>query len=205
MTDTIGKWAAGSSYGPVLSQTDLYLLNCELQLNPILTNSNDAFQLIFNISTGQTVGFNSEQRDRDLPFTAKDEPATLPRVTELVVITDLSPWCTIVKNPTGVTLNDFCSTIWKEYTENFVSDAEFNSLPPRLQQHVQRYASNSQGQTQGWGAYYTPAAVPNRYRRVDWLRDKVYFEKLLRKDNYAVHRLGFSAPNIFVMTLNAFF
>lgn len=37
----------------------------------------------------------------------------------------------------------------------------------------------------------------------DWLRDKVFFEKLVRKDSYAKARLGFSAPNIFVMLLNS--
>ena len=35
----------------------------------------------------------------------------------------------------------------------------------------------------------------------DWLRDKVYFEKLLKRDSYAKARLGFTAPNIFVMVL----
>lgn len=63
---------------------------------------------------GSTGGFNAEARDRDIPFTAKDEPATLPRVTELIIITELSPWCTIIRNERGVTMSDVCSTIWKE-------------------------------------------------------------------------------------------
>jgi len=63
---------------------------------------------------GQTGGFNPDQRDRDLPFTAKDEPATLPRVSELVIITEISPWCTIVRNERGVTMSDLCTAIWKE-------------------------------------------------------------------------------------------
>lgn len=69
MADTIGKWSPGSSCkllrfgcvkslsekqtdGPVLSQTDLYLLNTDLEINPILTNSNAGFQLLFNLNTG---------------------------------------------------------------------------------------------------------------------------------------------------------
>lgn len=63
---------------------------------------------------GSTGGFNNEARDRDIPFTAKDEPATLPRVTDLIIITELSPWCTIVHNDRGVTTGDVCGTIWKE-------------------------------------------------------------------------------------------
>ena len=133
MAETISKWSAGSSCsspypciptrdltclslwtdGPVLSQTDLYLLNPELEINPILTASS-SFQLQFNIATGAAGGFNPDVRDRELPFAPKDEPATLPRVSELILITELSPWCTIVKNPQGVTLNDVCQAVWKE-------------------------------------------------------------------------------------------
>ena len=63
---------------------------------------------------GQTTGFNASARDRDLPFTSKDEPATLPRVSEIIIISEYTPWCTIVKNPAGVTMNDICTNIWKE-------------------------------------------------------------------------------------------
>ncbi|KAH7928141.1 hypothetical protein BV22DRAFT_1030959 [Leucogyrophana mollusca] len=204
MGDTVGRWAAGSAYGPVLSQTDLYLLNTELQLNPILQGSNPAFHLIFNLLDGSTGGFNPEARDRDLPFTAKDEPATLPRVTDLIVITELSPWCTVIHNDRGVTMSDVCGHIWKDYTENHVTEAEFNSLPPRLQEQVKRASSHNSMSAQGWNPYYggTPPTT-NRYKRVDWLRDKTYFEGLHKKDAYSVARLGFKAPNIFVMSLTS--
>jgi len=195
----VNKWSAGMSYGPVLSQTDLYLLNTELQLNPILLGTSGGFHLLFNLVTGSTGGFNAEARDRDIPFTAKDEPATLPRVTELIIITELSPWCTIIRNERGVTMSDVCSTIWKEYTENYITEAEYNCLPARLQEQVKRVSQNNQT-TGGWGMYYgTPA--PNRYKRVDWLRDKIFFDGLQKKDTYAAARLGFKAPNIFVMSL----
>ena len=36
----------------------------------------------------------------------------------------------------------------------------------------------------------------------DWLRERVFFDKLSRKDGYAKIRLGFSAPNVFVLTLS---
>ena len=39
----------------------------------------------------------------------------MPRVEELIIITELSPWCTIIKNPQGVTLGDVCQTLFKEY------------------------------------------------------------------------------------------
>jgi hypothetical protein len=98
----------------VLAQTDLYLLGSEVSLNPILTVTHPNFHLVFNLQTGQTGGYSLDNRDRDLPFSQKDEPATLPRVQQLIIISDLSPWCTIVKNEKGVTLGDVCQQIWKE-------------------------------------------------------------------------------------------
>lgn len=44
----------------------------------------------------------------------KDEPATLPRVTQIILISRFSPWCTIIKKDTGVTIGDICSAIYKE-------------------------------------------------------------------------------------------
>jgi hypothetical protein len=38
---------------------------------------------------------------------------------------------------------------------------------------------------------------------LDWLRERVFFEGLRKRDTYAVSRLGFKAPNIFVMDLVA--
>lgn len=200
MADTIGKWAPGSCYGPVLTQTDLYLLGTELELNPILANTSESFQLIFNLSTGQTGGYNHEARDRDSPFTAKEEPATMPRVEELIIITEHSPWCTIVKNPQGVTLGDICGTLYKEYGEKMVTEKEFDSLPARLQEQVRRYAASSANQS--WQQYYSPQPAPTQFRRVDWLRERVFFDKLIRKDGYSKARLGYAAPNIFVLSLS---
>jgi hypothetical protein len=104
-----------------------------------------------------------------------------------------------VKNERGVTMSDVCSTIWKDYTENHVTEAEFAALPARLQEQVKRTAAHN-GQ-RDWNMYYTPAPTTNRYRRVDWLRERVYFEGLTKKDQYTISRLGFKAPNIFVMQL----
>ncbi|CDO71897.1 hypothetical protein BN946_scf184940.g44 [Trametes cinnabarina] len=190
--------------GPVLSQTDLYLLNAELELNPILKNESNAFQLIFNLSSGQSSGYNPETRDRDIPFTQKDEPATLPRVEELIIITECSPWCTIVKNPQGVTLGDVITTLFKEYSEKMVTDKEFESLPPRQQEQLRRYAASA-ASTGNWGQYYSPApAAPTAYRRADWLREKVFFDRLTQNRSYSQQRLGYYAPNIFVLALSTY-
>lgn len=55
------------------------------------------------------------------------------------------------------------------YTENDITEVEFNKLNPRSQDQLRRSAAAnqqaSQPQTQPWG-YYTPAAMPERLRRV---------------------------------------
>lgn len=206
MAQYVPKWAAGSHYGPVLTQTDLYLLASaqplELQINPILTKSSPDFSLVFNLCTGSTGGF-SESADRDLPFTAVHEPATLPRVQEIVIISEHSPWCTIVKNEDGVTLGDICNQMWKDYTEHTITEGEFTALPPRLQETVKR-ANAVNGGWGGPGQFYSPAPNPGRYKRVDWLRDRLFFESMGRDGDYIKSRLGYNAPNIFVVKLTAF-
>lgn len=38
----------------------------------------------------------------------------------------------------------------------------------------------------------------------DWFKGRHYFEGLKRSDQYAVNRLGFKAPNIFIMDLTTY-
>lgn len=119
----------------------------------------------------------------------------------------------------SLTLLGSDSYIFDSYTGQMVTEAEFNKLPPRIQEHVKRTAAhNNQASGGGWGMYYSPAVAPNRYKRVgtftrhvdsvlsllicpDWLRERIFFETLRKNDQYAISRLGFKAPNIFIMDL----
>jgi hypothetical protein len=124
----------GAADGPVISQTDLYLLKPNLQIHPILTKSHN-FILIFNLLTGASLvlanqisktsrllftregytgGFNEQQTDRDHPFEQANQPATLPRVSVMHIVTERSPWCTTIRNESGVTLGDICGQMHKE-------------------------------------------------------------------------------------------
>lgn len=205
MGDIIKKWTAGLSYGPVLTQTDLYLLNTTLEIHPILLGELAAFSLNFNLVSGHVGGFNPESRDNDLPFARKDEPATMPRIADIIIITKESPWCTFVHNERGVTMSDITAAVWKEYNENLITEAEFNALPPRIQEQVKRHSAMNQAGGAGWPHYGGPPVppMPARYRRCDWLRERIHFEKLDKKDRdeYIKSRLGYTAPNIFVMSM----
>ena len=110
------------------------------------------------------------------------------------------------------------------YTDNYVTDKEFETLSPRVQEHIRRLAASNAAASGGmYTGFYTPAQAPTRFKRVgelplkslndsvlhllmhrdfvDWLRDKIYFERLVKKDPYIKSRLGFTAPNVFVMVL----
>lgn len=202
MGDKIGKWAAGTSYGPVLSQTDLYLLQTDLEINPVLAGKSPNFNLLFNLRTGELSGYNLEVADRDVHFSQKTEPATVPRVSQIVIITPHSPWCTIVKNEKGVTNEDVINALWKDYAE-LVTEAEFASVPVRFQDHIKRMAANHMLSGGNQYAFYASVNMQNQFKRVDWLRDRFFFQSLERSDSYAISRLGFKAPNIFKMELTS--
>ncbi|KAH9977041.1 hypothetical protein BGW80DRAFT_1435832 [Lactifluus volemus] len=199
----VDRWATGAAYGPVLSQSDLYLLKPNLQIHPILTKSH-SFILIFNILDGYTGGFNEQQTDRDHPFEAANQPATLPRVSTIHVITERSPWCTTVRNESGVTLGIFAAN----YIENVVTEPELAATQPRIQERIKQVAARNAAHVGGpqWNGFYSsPAPTPlNRLKRVDWLCEAHFFDQLIRDDRYAEQRLGFAAPNVFVMKLETY-
>ncbi|EJD00995.1 uncharacterized protein FOMMEDRAFT_135268 [Fomitiporia mediterranea MF3/22] len=197
------KWAPGSAYGPVLSPTELYLLNPKLELHPVLTGKLQSFHLVFHLVSGRATGYNADSRDHDLDFAMRDEVATLPRVTELIIICPASPWCTVVHNPNGVSLSDILGKVWKDYMEHALTEDEFSALPPPMQDRVRRSAveRETRGNSRfmsGWGTADYPY---NRCKRIDWLRDKVFFDYLERDDEFARARLGYAAPNVFKMML----
>lgn len=99
----------------------------------------------------------------------KDEAATLPRITEIVIIARRSPWCTIVRKEIGVTLEDVCAALWREsvfssslvvphplafhsfiakitltnwhsYTEHALTETEIGTLSPHERDKVKRLA-----------------------------------------------------------------
>ncbi|OCB84512.1 hypothetical protein A7U60_g8498 [Sanghuangporus baumii] len=153
----------------------LYLLNPKLELHPILTNSLKSFHLNFQLLSGRATGFNPEDRHRDLEFTAKNETATLPRVTELIIIARESPWCTVVKNQHGVTLGDICVQIWRDYAEHPLTEEEFASLSPATQDRVKRtaLARETGGQRfANWAAADVPVGRCKRIGEYDITRPR---------------------------------
>jgi hypothetical protein len=209
------KWTPGSSYAPTLSTTDIYLLGVNggmkhLELHPVLTHSLSSFHLVFNLANGQTGGYDNAKPNDDLEFSIGEQPATCPRINEMHIFTKWSPWVTTVTASNakrGITLADVIAALWQTYGERPITDGEWSTLPVREQERVRRSNVNNQVATQGggmWGAGggYSPAPK-DRFRRADWLRDKIFFDGLELDDDYCEKRLGFKAPNIFHMSLCA--
>ncbi|KZV68105.1 hypothetical protein PENSPDRAFT_653548 [Peniophora sp. CONT] len=197
----VNRWTAGPTYGPVLGQTDLYLLKPALQIHPILARHESApggFSLQFDLSTGQVGGYNTESADRLLDFIHANEPATLPRVEKLYIITDQSPWCTTVQNPAGVTLSDVTTALTRDYLDNAIADHEIQACPPRVQETIKRFATTQNS----YNMIYSPH--PAALKRVHWLRDRHMFDNMQTNPAYAEQRLGFSAPNVFIMRLASY-
>lgn len=63
-------------------------------------------------------------------------------------------------------MSDVCTALWKEYTENYVTDAEFTALPPRLQEQVKRAAQHNAATINQWGGGYYGTPQQNRFRRI---------------------------------------
>ncbi|EJD00996.1 uncharacterized protein FOMMEDRAFT_29783 [Fomitiporia mediterranea MF3/22] len=131
-------------------------------------------------------GYNPNSRTSDLEFMMKDEVATLPRVSEVIIICPTSPWCTI-------TLKRIFS-----YAEHALTEAEFSALPQSIQDRVRRSAIDREALASGVMGGWNVADFPyNRCKRIDWLRDKVLFDSLERDDSFSRDRLGYAAPNVF--------
>ncbi|GJJ11838.1 hypothetical protein Clacol_006076 [Clathrus columnatus] len=142
-----GKWMVGEDYGPVLSRTDLYLLQQELELHPVLKGLPN---FVFNVTTGEAKILNAAQQEE--PFDSqKDEPASIPRVTELIIISKVSPWCVTVFNENGVTLENVLGCIFEEYAKR-ITDLELSKIPSNVQHQIRRTAALYRSPVAGaWG------------------------------------------------------
>jgi hypothetical protein len=62
-----------------------------------------------------TGGYDNADPEKDLTFAQGDQPATIPRVSELYIIAKISPWVATVtasQPKRGVTLGDVINCVW---------------------------------------------------------------------------------------------
>lgn len=107
----------------MLPQLQLYQLRAQLRVHPVLERKRKDFNFVFNIKSGAfravaarrlawliaragEAGGMSDSRASVPLGPMADAPATHPRVQQLYIITDKSPWYTLVENKDGVTVGD---------------------------------------------------------------------------------------------------
>ncbi|EJD48706.1 hypothetical protein AURDEDRAFT_183264 [Auricularia subglabra TFB-10046 SS5] len=217
-------------------------------IHPLLALEDQNLMLRYDVSTGDTKVFvaNSHQVADFGQYASL--PATLPRLSEIIIITRASPWITTIRSPGGVTISDIFVGLYRDYCDVEVTQQEFDQLGVREQDQLHRRAGRSvsphrpQG-TPGYGAlglaqdpYVTPYmgyGAPQRYSpygppvpldpygatpgargrspreapgsvmafRTDWLLGRCMFNGLRRDEAYCKTRLGYNAPNVFVLEL----
>ncbi|CCA70575.1 hypothetical protein PIIN_04512 [Serendipita indica DSM 11827] len=210
MTDKVGKWLEGSAYGPVMKQTDIFLLGVTLTVNPVLTGDHPDIRINFNVSTGDITAQNPKDDKEEPPWEPyQEQPAVLPRCTTLYIICRQTPWCIHIENRTGVTVKDVFTSLYAFHSNEFITEDEWNALPPKTQDRIKRMArqdGNLGGpvpQTPGQWSYYHQSPNPTsvRFARKAWLQSRVNLDDLKVDDEYCEQRLGYKGPNVLVMTL----
>ncbi|KAL1746494.1 hypothetical protein HDZ31DRAFT_62165 [Schizophyllum fasciatum] len=147
--DRVGKFASGPHYGPVLTPLLLKVTNAALELNPILMPPPDDPNERQHLRWNMTFPTSHCQRSDDNPnaswMRGRNEPATFPRLTELRLVPDKTPWPLTVRaaDPAlGVTAGEVIEAL-KEDMYRFTARADYEALA-RAERHAvgRAYAAN---------------------------------------------------------------
>ncbi|KIJ31806.1 hypothetical protein M422DRAFT_36080 [Sphaerobolus stellatus SS14] len=188
--DVLGdKWASGQNYGPVLTRTDLLLLEPELEIHPLLAGfARENF--VFNIVSGQSEMVDLATGEQ-LPFPQRRQFATIPRVEELVIVSRSTPWVTIIKNAGGVLVENVIAELYQCYNVPLTAE-EDSAIQDRIKQQMRRQRAR---------AHDMDPRIPEDgpFARRDLFRGQFQFDYLEVEGTYTKQRLGFVMPNVFVL------
>ncbi|KAH7102685.1 hypothetical protein BKA62DRAFT_97973 [Auriculariales sp. MPI-PUGE-AT-0066] len=207
----IGMWLAGENYGPALPPLHLYQLKAPLKIHPCLTALGKGPSLMFNLRTGECAAMAEDRQLVEL-HGIRREPATHPRVQQLYLIMDRSPWFTLCENEEGVTIGDIINAVARDYRK-FITTDEWARLTPVQQERIRRSALSGEyaRQEQHLQQYHRETQPPqnalvldNRpYRRSLWLMESYFVEHWEQNEKLAQARLGFSSPDVLVMIMGS--
>ncbi|EJU05864.1 hypothetical protein DACRYDRAFT_20211 [Dacryopinax primogenitus] len=193
----IDPWSPGTDHGPILEPVELFALgeNVKVRLNPCLTGEDKKkHDFVYDVSDGRAMS----QEETIAVQKYYDEPATLPRLFQVVIYTRLAPWVTIVRasaHDRGVTVGDCCESLRACYAKAITQD-EWDALPPRVAASVQRSLSGSM--QYGYGVTHASNGSLN-VKRFNWLMQRTVCSFMTVDGKYAEKRFGYSAPNVFLM------
>jgi len=193
----IDPWSPGTDHGPVLEPVELFALgeNVKVKINACLTGEDKKkHDFVYDVAEGRIVS----QEETIAVQKYWDEPATLPRLTQVVIYTKAAPWVTLVRasmHDRGVTVGDCCDAMKQCYAKAITQD-EWEALPPRVVASVQRSLTGSM--QYGYGVTHGPNGVVN-IKRFNWLMQRTVCSFMTVDDKYAEKRFGYRAPNLFLM------
>lgn len=127
--------------GPVLKQTDLFLLGANLTINPVLAGEHPDIKINFNVATGDISANHPKHEDEDVAWEPyQEQPAIIPRCTTVYIICRQTPWCIPIENRTGVTIKDVFSALYQFHSTEYITEDEWSALSARTQDKIKRLA-----------------------------------------------------------------
>ncbi|WWD17496.1 hypothetical protein CI109_101937 [Kwoniella shandongensis] len=120
------------------------------------------------------------------------QPATSPKVEELILLHDTTGWCIRVANRLGVNITDVLTGIFDFFASPLYVD-ELGEMHPRAvrvmeQQYFEKRAQGFHDIFEG-------------YRKSDALLGMTYFNGIRYNDDLVMRKLNYVATNVLVLSL----
>ena len=179
--------------GPVYNARMATLLDTTFEVNPVLRHlppqSDDnrlEYNILFSLSTASLFKDKQEISWVD----GRDEPAVLPRLETLTLISEHFPWMIHVKASdvdVGVTCADVMEALYKDLHKSFSRDEVNRWSKGRLDKISAVYHYNRQAKEGVPGG-----ALGKGFRRVDYLSEYTIFDGIQYDEAMARERFGFT-------------
>ena len=179
--------------GPVHNARTATLLDTTFEVNPILRHlppQSDENRLEYNVLFSLSTASLFKDKQEISWVDGRDEPAVLPRVETLTLISEHFPWMIYVKASdadVGVTCADVMEALSKDLHKSFSKDEVDRWSKGRLEKISAVYHYNRKAKEGVPGG-----ALGKGFRRVDYLSEYTIFDGIEYDDAMARERFGFS-------------
>ena len=181
------------SDGPVHNARMATLLDTTFEVNPILRHlppQSDENRLEYNILFSLSTASLFKDKQEISWVDGRDEPAVLPRLETLTLISEHFPWMIHVRASDadiGVTCVDVMEALYKDLHKSFSRDEVNRWSKARLEKISAVYHYNRQAKEGVPGG-----ALGKGFRRVDYLSEYTVFDGIEYDDAMARERFGFT-------------
>lgn len=179
--------------GPVHNARTATLLDTTFEVNPILRHlppQSDENRLEYNVLFSLSTASLFKDKQEISWVDGRDEPAVLPRLETLTLISEHFPWMIYVKASdadVGVTCADVMEALNKDLHKSFSKDEVDKWSKGRLEKISAVYHYNRKAKEGVPGG-----ALGKGFRRVDYLSEYTIFDGIEYDDAMARERFGFS-------------